>query len=83
MTADITALEKSLVEWVVDWIDDEDDVDIDADTHLLSTGIIDSMGLVGLVTYLEEEASAEFDFSTFDAGEDASIRSLIQHCLGT
>lgn len=83
MTADITALEKSLVEWVVNWIDDEDDAGIDADTHLLSTGIIDSMGLVGLVTYLEEEAGTEFDFVTFDPGEDASIRSLIRHCLGT
>ena len=83
MTTDIAALEKNLVEWVIDWVEEDGEVDIDTETNLLETGLIDSMGFVGLVTYLEEELGIEFDFATFDPGADASIRSLVRHCLGT
>lgn len=82
MTTDTAELEKSLVGWVVDWIE-EGDIDIDPDTDLLEAGLVDSMGLVGLVTFLEEQTGAEFDFATFDPGEGASVRGLVRHCLST
>lgn len=79
MTAE---LEKSLVGWVVDWIE-EGDIAIDPDTDLLEAGLIDSMGLVGLVTFLEEQTGVEFDFATFDPEAGASVHSLVRHCLST
>lgn len=80
MIMDPAKLEQDLIEWVTEWID-ETEVEIEADTDLLGTGLLDSMGMVGMVVYLEDRADAEFDFSTFDPGESASIRGLIQHCL--
>jgi acyl carrier protein len=74
-------MEKNLIEWVLDWNEGESSTEVNADTDLLASGLLDSMGLVGIVTYLEEQAGSEFDFSTFDPSESASVRSLIRHCL--
>lgn len=36
-------------------------VDIEADTELLMSGIIDSLGVINLVTWLEDQADVEID----------------------
>lgn len=81
MAIDVAALRQELIAWVLDWNDGASRVD--PDTDLLATGLLDSMGLVGLVSFLEERADADFDFGTFDAGGVTSVDGLIQHCLGT
>ncbi|MER5515489.1 acyl carrier protein [Streptomyces sp. NPDC048417] len=75
-------LEQDLIEWVVNWNEGELDGDVDADTDLSSTGLLDSMALVGLVAYLEDRTGATFDFASFDPVEGTSIRRLVRHCVG-
>ncbi|HWM01650.1 MAG TPA: hypothetical protein VNP92_04860 [Actinophytocola sp.] len=82
MALDMAALRRDLLDWVLDWHKGAE-VEVDAGTNLLAAGLLDSMGLVGLVSYLEERADADFDFGTFDAGGDVSVDGLIGHLLGT
>lgn len=82
MNADVETLEKDLVNWVVQWNAGESDQPVDAETDLSGTGLLDSMAIVGLIAYLEEEADTAFDFSTFDPSEGVTVRGLIEHCLG-
>ncbi|MEU2420827.1 acyl carrier protein [Streptomyces sp. NPDC007851] len=81
MNHDVSAVEKELVAWVVNWNEGEADTEVDAETELNETGLLDSMALVGLISYLEEQTDREFDFTTFDPGEGVSVRSLVGHCL--
>ncbi|GGO49478.1 MULTISPECIES: hypothetical protein [Streptomyces] len=81
MSADAAQLEKLLVEWVERWIEGESGVVIGPSTNLSHTGLLDSMAIVGLISYLEEEADAEFDFATFDPIKGVSIQGLIKHCV--
>ncbi|ANP50999.1 acyl carrier protein [Streptomyces griseochromogenes] len=80
MNADVAALEKLMVEWVERWIEGEAHAAIDATTNLSHTGLLDSMAIVGLISYLEEQADVHFDFATFDPQHGISIQGLIQHC---
>lgn len=81
MSDDVSAVEKELVEWVVNWNEGEADTDVDAETELSESGLLDSMALVGLISHLEERADREFDYATFDPGSGVSVRSLVGHCL--
>ena len=82
MNDETLALEKSLVAWVEEWTAGEAQVVLDAETNLSHTGVLDSMAVVGLVSYLEEQADASFDFATYDPADGVTIRGLIRHCLG-
>ncbi|MFD9858543.1 hypothetical protein [Streptomyces alboflavus] len=82
MSADTAELEKLLVEWVERWIEGESDMAIGARTNLSHTGLLDSMAIVGLISYLEEQADTEFDFATYDPMKGVSIQGLIKHCVG-
>ncbi|KUF12935.1 hypothetical protein AT728_37890 [Streptomyces silvensis] len=75
-------LEKLLVEWVERWIEGESETVIGPRTNLSHTGLLDSMAVVGLISYLEEQADAEFDFATYDPTHGVSIQGLIKHCVG-
>jgi acyl carrier protein len=79
---DVSAVEKELVAWVENWNEEEEvDAEVDAGTELTHSGLLDSMALVGLISYLEERTDREFDYSTFDPGDGVSVRSLVGHCL--
>ncbi|MFH8796819.1 hypothetical protein [Streptomyces sp. NPDC017941] len=82
MSADVAELEKLLVEWVERWIEGESDMVIGPRTNLSHTGLLDSMAVVGLISYLEEQADADFDFATYDPLHGVSIQGLIKHCVG-
>ncbi|MCF3122479.1 MULTISPECIES: hypothetical protein [Streptomyces] len=81
MNEDVAAVEKDLVAWVENWNEGEVEADIRAETELTHSGLLDSMALVGLISYLEERSDREFDYATFDPGDGVSIRSLVEHCL--
>ena len=81
MNVDAVGLEKEVVEWVVNWNEGEMVGDINPDSNLLGTGILDSMGLAGLVAYLEDRLDTEFDYSEVDLSGEVSIRMLVAHCL--
>lgn len=78
---DVEALEKDLVAWVERWTEDETNVEVTAETELSGTGLLDSMALVGLVSYLEDRTDTGFDFGSFDPGGGVTIRTLVEHCL--
>lgn len=77
MIPDRDALEKELIAWIAEWNEDEAAPDIDTD--LLGSGLLDSLGFFGFVTYLEEKLLQPFDFEGFDSSEPASIRRVLDH----
>jgi acyl carrier protein len=83
MSVDMAAVEKLLVAWIEEWNEGEVEIEVVPEAGLLHTGLLDSMGLVGLITYLEEQTGTIFDFETFDPGADPSIRLLVRHCLAS
>lgn len=81
MSMDITTVEQALIDWIADWNEDELTEPVTADTNLIDKGALDSMGLTGLIAYLEEQVDTEFNFDTFDLGGEITIRNLINHCV--
>jgi acyl carrier protein len=78
---DLAALERSLIDWVRDWTESDADTVIGPETDLAGTALLDSMGLVALISYLEDETGRTFDFATLAYGSAMSVRGLIRHCL--
>lgn len=84
MTVSVQDLERELVQWILDYIEEEEfsvDVEITADTDLVATGGLDSMGFVGLIARFEDLTGTEVDFEEVDPEELTSVRSLIDRCL--
>lgn len=84
MTVSVQDLERDLIQWIADYIEEEEfsvDVEIGADTDLVATGALDSMGFVGLIARFEDLTDTEVDFEEIDPEELTSIRSLIERCL--
>lgn len=52
-----------------------------ADTPLLTTGLLDSMGMVAYLSFLEDRTGRKFNLMTFNAGRAATIRQTVEHCL--
>jgi D-alanine--poly(phosphoribitol) ligase subunit 2 len=47
-------IREAVLEYVIDeYIDEDDDIEIDADTPLISSGIVDSFSMVSLKAFLE------------------------------
>ncbi|MEU5974459.1 hypothetical protein [Streptomyces sp. NPDC047315] len=82
MSDEALTLEKSLISWVEEWTAGDAQVAVDAETNLSHTGVLDSMAVVGLISHLEEQADAPFDFATYDPADGVTIRGLVQHCIG-
>lgn len=80
MTRIDTGLERELLDWVADWSEQEPGGALGPDTDLLGSGLLDSMGLVALIAFLEDRTGAGFDYGQFDPGAAASVRSLVEYC---
>ena len=59
---DASSTELQLTEWVQDW--SESGAAVDATTDLRTSGILDSIGVVGLVARIEDLTGATFDLDT-------------------
>ena len=47
-------IRETILEYVIDeYIDEDDDIEVDADTALISSGIVDSFSMVSLKAFLE------------------------------
>ena len=56
MALDENDLRKMVLEYVKDeYLDEDDDTDVTADTPLISSGIVDSFSMVSLKTFLERK----------------------------
>ncbi|MEO3780197.1 hypothetical protein ABGB16_25930 [Micromonospora sp. B11E3] len=81
MEVDTAALHQELIEWIENWNDGEAKVAVTADTPLLTTGLLDSMGMVAYLSFLEDRTGRRFDLMNFTAGRSATIRQTVEHCL--
>jgi acyl carrier protein len=84
MTRSVQELGGELVQWILDYVEEEEfsvDTEITADTDLVATGALDSMGFVGLIAKFEDLTGTEVDFEEIDPEELTSVRSLIDRCL--
>jgi len=51
---DMEDIREAVLEYVIDeYIDEDDDVEVEADTALISSGIVDSFSMVSLKAFLE------------------------------
>ncbi len=49
-------IREAVLEYVIDeYIDEDDDMEVDADTALISSGIVDSFSVVSLKAFLENK----------------------------
>jgi acyl carrier protein len=49
-------IREVVLEYVIDeYIDEDDDIEVDADTALISSGIVDSFSMVSLKAFLEKK----------------------------
>jgi len=51
---DMEDIREAVLEYVIDeYIDEDDDIEVEADTALISSGIVDSFSMVSLKAFLE------------------------------
>ncbi|MCI4066849.1 hypothetical protein MRQ36_31520 [Micromonospora sp. R77] len=81
MEVDTEKLHQELIEWIENWSDGETGVAVTADTPLLATGLLDSMGMVAYLSFLEDRTGRRFDLMGFTGGRSATIRQTVEHVL--
>ncbi len=79
-------IREAVLEYVIDeYIDEDDDIEVDADTALISSGIVDSFSMVSLKAFLETryEISIPDDEATPEVFDTVnSIIKLVQRLGG-
>ena len=69
---------ETILEYVIDeYIDEDDDIEVDADTALISSGIVDSFSMVSLKAFLER--SYDIKIPDEDASPEAfdTVNSIV------
>jgi acyl carrier protein len=54
-------------------------VEFDCDTNLIEQGVLDSLGLLDLVVFVEQQAGVNIDLATVSPEDLVSIRGLQRH----
>ncbi|MBR7835531.1 acyl carrier protein [Actinospica durhamensis] len=72
-----TALEDELLAWIADWTEGEGGGAPGPETDLMAGGLLDSMGLVAMIAFLEERTGVKFDFESFDPTAHVTVRALV------
>jgi len=81
--------ENDLIGLVVDWVEnnsqnpDETNGGIEAGADLLSSGILDSVGFVELLVFVEEKTGRELDISEIDPEQFGTIGALCKYAIAT
>ncbi len=70
------ALEDELLAWIADWTEGEGAAP-GPETDLMTSGLLDSMGLVAMIAFLEERTGVKFDFESFDPTAHVTVRALV------
>ncbi|MCK4679633.1 acyl carrier protein [bacterium] len=72
-------IREAVLEYVIDeYIDEDDDMEVDADTALISSGIVDSFSMVSLKAFLENKYDIRIPDA--DATPEAfdTVNSIVQ-----
>lgn len=71
-------MEEKLIEFITDEFLDDPDIEITADTKLISGGLIDSFSLVSLQSFIEQEFGKKIPAPRITAESFDTIRQMIQ-----
>jgi len=73
-------LSQHLLDWVREnsTLDGQGSIEIDADTNLLETSVLDSVGFIELVSILEEKTGQDIDLMSMDFSDSVSINGLFR-----
>ena len=80
--------EATLIASVIDWVREHrqpgspDDVEISAETDLLASGLLDSLGIVDLLLFLEQRHGCKVDLIEVDPNEFSVVNGLCRIALG-
>lgn len=83
----MTMTETELVDRVIQWVRHNStsgrsaDVPITSDTDLLAAGLIDSLGFVDLITFIESHEGCRIDLTDADPSEFAIVKGLCRIAL--
>ncbi len=84
----MTPTETELVERVVQWVrqnspmKEQADSLISPDTDLFATGLLDSLGFVDLITFIESHEGCRVDLIDADPSEFVTVKGLCRLALG-
>ncbi|MEQ5306307.1 acyl carrier protein [Providencia rettgeri] len=56
----------------------EENIDIDSKSELLDSGIIDSLNIMNLILFLEEETGSKISFDEIDLSDFSTVDSLYE-----
>ena len=79
---------ERLIESVTSWVKNKsaqlnsDDIEVNPQTDLLSSGLLDSLAFIDLIAYIEEGTGAQIDLMEIDLEEFTTIEGLCQFSLG-
>jgi acyl carrier protein len=72
-------IKEVVLEYVIDeYVDEDDDIEVDADTALISSGIVDSFSMVSLKAFLEKK----YDISIPDAEATPEAFDTVNSIVG-
>lgn len=83
----ITLTETELVDRVIGWVQQNSvserssDFQISPETDLLAAGLIDSLGFVDLITFIESHEGCRIDLTDADPSEFAIVKGLCRIAL--
>ncbi|MCB5251756.1 MAG: acyl carrier protein [Candidatus Cloacimonadaceae bacterium] len=71
-------MEEKLLDFIRDEFLEDPELEIDADTRLISAGIIDSFSLVSLQSYIEREFGKRIPAPRITAESFDTVRQMVQ-----
>ncbi len=71
-------MEEKLIEFIIDEFLEDPDMEIDADTKLISAGLIDSFSLVSLQVFIEQEFGKKIPAPRITAESFDTIKQMIK-----
>jgi acyl carrier protein len=81
-------LENEFVDLIVNWVrknmqtNGNGHGEITLDTNLMEGGLLDSIGFVGLIVFIEEEMGCNLDLTDVDPSEFSTVKGLSRIAFG-
>lgn len=81
--------EEQLAHLVINWVRNHDRSgqsrngrgEVSADTDLIATGLVDSLGLIDLIAFIEEQSGCTIDLRDVDPSEFCVVKGLCRIAL--
>ena len=82
---DSDTLVKEVCAWVCERCEEVgiDGIEIKPDTDLLGSGVLDSLGFIDLVAFIEESTGIQLDLLEIDPDAFSRVQGLCKFALGT